>query len=135
MSTPLTTLAPTDRERSSFPAMSSISRMLVKPVAAPSAQALSNDQYRELLERIEILERKILELNERPGPTGPQGLQGPQGLRGEQGPTGPRGTLGPTGPLGAAGSRGPTGPQGTQGLQGVQGPMGPAGPAGMGILA
>lgn len=64
------------------------------------------------------------------GPQGPKGERGLQGDRGEQGPQGPKGDHGEPGLQGIRGPKGDKGDKGDQGNIGPQGPMGPQGPQG-----
>lgn len=74
--------------------------------------------YLPLIEDINLLQQRLLELLgvsnviPCPCPTGPTGPQGIQGDIGPTGPTGPTGDTGPTGPQGFQGNIGPTGPTG-----------------------
>lgn len=64
------------------------------------------------------------------GPQGPKGERGLQGDRGEQGPQGPKGDHGEPGLQGIRGPKGDKGDKGDQGNIGPQGPVGPQGPQG-----
>jgi hypothetical protein len=64
------------------------------------------------------------------GPEGPKGETGLQGERGEQGPQGPKGDHGEPGLQGIRGPKGDRGDKGDQGDVGPQGPIGPQGPQG-----
>jgi hypothetical protein len=65
-----------------------------------------------------------------PGPMGPQGPKGDKGLQGERGEEGPQGPKGDHGEPGLQGIRGPKGDKGEKGDQGIQGDVGPIGPQG-----
>ena len=109
--------------------------LLVTPVyAAPVPHTFSNGQpanaeqvnenFQELVNRIDAIPA---------GPQGPQGEPGPQGLPGVNGQNGLNGLDGTQGPVGPQGEQGPPGPMGLMGPQGVQGPEGSQGPAGPGF--
>lgn len=64
------------------------------------------------------------------GPMGPQGPKGERGLQGDRGEQGQQGSKGDHGEPGLQGIRGPKGDKGDKGDQGIAGPQGPMGPQG-----
>jgi len=91
---------------------------------------------------VKIIEKPVVQLQEKiiikettpvvgaQGLRGEKGEQGPQGERGPMGPQGPKGDTGDTGPAGAKGPQGPKGDHGEPGLQGIRGPKGDKGDKG-----
>ena len=77
-----------------------------------------------MVRRIADLEKRLSEMDAKPGTAGPPGPPGPPG------PQGPEGPMGPQGPAGMNGADGADGAPGAAGPQGPQGPPGPAGKPG-----
>jgi hypothetical protein len=91
---------------------------------------------------VKIIEKPVVQLQEKiiikettpvvgaQGLRGEKGEQGPQGVRGPMGPEGPKGEIGLQGERGEQGPQGPKGDHGEPGLQGIRGPKGDKGDKG-----
>jgi collagen type III alpha len=102
------------------------------PVSA-RLEALERRSFDALLERIAVLEHRLVTAEQRalvPGPAGERGLPGERGADGLIGPMGPAGERGADGQKGLDGAVGPVGERGADGTTGPAGPPGPPGPAG-----